>query len=216
MYLFIFFSCKKKDTVFEAQNNSAITNSLNPIYITTENGFPLQAKDSIFGYIICKRPIPPHKFTKSNVFPYLTEDSIPLQGILHGVFHNQYDASINDKDTNSLIIEFKYGSNYYKVLTKRAFSNAIFDERHQPQGINTFLYRIRYNGVIMNTDTIETCKNQLVSPKDTIISLQTCNSLANLSKPTRFMISFNNVENFKIKGRNFVIIKQATHDFTNY
>jgi hypothetical protein len=216
MYLFIFLSCKKKDAVYEAQNNSLVTNGLNPINLTTENGIPSQAKDSIFGYIICERPIPPNKFTKSNVFPYFTEDSIPLTSIMYGIFPSQYDASINDNDTNSLIIEFKYGSNYYKVVTKRTFSNAIFDERYQPQGINTFQYRIRYNGAKLNTDTIETCKNQLVSPEDTIISLQTCNSVANLSKPTRFMISFKNIENFKINGKNFLIIKQATHDFTNY
>ncbi len=216
LYSIVLFSCQKKVPLMEITANPSQSNNHNPVNIESEIGLPALTNDSVFGYIICNRPNYPIRFSKSYVFPYFSKDSTPLNFIYDGVMPDHYNGMVNETDTNSLIIEFNYNSKYYRVSTKRAFSNCIFDIRYQPQGILTYTYKLKYNGPKINTDTIETCTNQLISPNDTMITLQTCNSTANYNKPTRFMISFKNYEHFKLNGRYFVIIKQATHDFTNY
>jgi hypothetical protein len=211
-------ACKKSnDLVIYQEKRIDLKEVDKPITLNCSNIDLKLNSDSIYGFIMITKSGRDELFNESYASLYFSADGNPIKNYYEGEFKGSpITAKYQTNSANAIYLKFLYENKCYELITRRGFSNAILYSYYQPQGILIFDYKLRYDGAVINTDTIITCSNQVVKLTDTIVKLKTCNSTANYSKPTRFMINFLNQEYFKIGNKYFVIVKQVVHDFTNY
>jgi len=216
--ILIGFSCKKK-------SSSPILPVIRAGSVKTEKLRAIEClnldfkcmRDSVYGFLILTRPNTSAQFDRSYVNLYFSKDTSPINNYYEGENKgNPENAHYLQNSTGQIYVKFQFENKFYELNTNRGFSNIILDTRYQPQGILSYAYKLRHDGPIINTDTILACTNQSIKNSDTLVILNTCNSIANYSKPTRFMINFLNYEYIKIGRKYFIIVKEVKHDFTNY
>lgn len=230
--IFIVIACKKQElqepeyllerdneTNAQSVNSSTYTGQCTAIY-----AMPALASinnDSLFGYIICNRPLVGNVVSKNSAFISVTEAEVPANMDTTGLnYHDLKDYNVynNPNDSSLVIFEFSYKNKLYKVYSSLGFSNCIFDTK--VSNFNKYSkfvpYHIKFDGPIKNTDAIFTC-GPTIKLTDTLAILKTCTSVANFGKDERiYSISFINTEYFTIEGRRFVLYKYATHSFSFY
>lgn len=216
--ILLIFSCKKRDNsvlLEESRPNQPKINE--PELLACHEINANFNQDSIYGFLIITRSSKEDNFNESFASLYFSKDGNPIKNYYEGEYKgNPITAKYQTTSTGQIYLKFLYDNKCFELNTIKGFSNIILSNKYQPQGIITYDYELKYDGPVMNTDTIVTCTNQVVNLTDTLIKLKTCNSVANYSKPTRFMINFLNHEYFKIGRKYFIIVKQVKHDFTNY
>ncbi|MBL7918561.1 MAG: hypothetical protein JNM96_09190, partial [Bacteroidia bacterium] len=195
-------SCKKQPLPeytysLERDNKQSVPAVLNTKVVATKYLYAIPGKSillntPVFCFINIER-----SFYGNDII----ESSLTTESDL--IVANSFLVYKNKKDNNLIMFELVYNAKHYVVELSKGFSNVVHDTRSLNFYTDFFLqpYKIFYSGKQINTDTISTCGNTVISTTDTLKTLKTCTGIANASKPQHYSINFTNYEHVIIENK---------------